>query len=217
MRVKVCCIASVDEARLAHEAGADLLGLVSQTLSGSGAIPDGRIRAIVDSLPDSATPCLLTSEYDPHAIAQHVQTTRVRAVQLVGPISPQDVSALRSLVPDLALIKVIHVESSRSYDLASSYADVADCLLLDSAVRSADSVLLGGTGRTHDWSLSRRIADATAKPVYLAGGLHPGNVEQAIAAVTPDGVDVCSGIRRAGSLSKSLLADFVARAAAAAG
>ncbi|MCA9758834.1 MAG: phosphoribosylanthranilate isomerase [Candidatus Eisenbacteria bacterium] len=217
MRVKVCCIASVEEARLAHDAGADLLGLVSHTLSGAGAISDDRIRAIVDSLPASATPCLLTSELSPHEIARHARSTRVKAVQLVGDISRQDVTALRSLIPGTLLIKVVHVEGPQSVDLASSYDAVADALLLDSVVREPGSDSLGGTGKTHDWNVSRRIVESVTKPVFLAGGLNPWNIEGAIAAVGPGGVDVCSGLRESGALSQSLLTDFVARARAVTG
>ena len=100
--------------------------------------------------------------------------------------------------------------------MASSYSQVADCLLLDSVVRRAGGDSLGGTGKTHDWNLSREIARASTKPVYLAGGLNPQNVEAAISRVSPDGVDVCSGLRVGGALQESLLAEFVARAMAAA-
>ena len=216
MRIKVCCIASVDEARIAHEAGAHLLGLVSQTLSGAGAIPDDRIRVIAESLPGSAMPCLLTSEVDPNAIAEHARSTRVRAVQLVGEISPNRVAVLRPLLPGIQLIKVIHVEGRSSVKLASSYEQIADCLLLDSIVRQDGGDSLGGTGKAHDWSVSREIAKVSAKPVFLAGGLNPDNVEGAISAVSPDGVDVCSGLRVGGALKETLLAEFVARATAAA-
>jgi len=68
---------------------------------------------------------------------------------------------------------------------------------------------LGGTGRTHDWSLSRRIRDAVDIPVFLAGGLNAGNVSRGIAQVSPYGVDVCSGLRVDGALDEVKLRDFM--------
>lgn len=200
---------------MAHRAGAQLLGLVSQTLSGAGAIPDRMIREIADSVPESATTCLLTAETDPARVAEHVKSTRTRAVQLVGRIAPGDVSRLRSAVAGLQAIKVIHVEGPQACDLAAAYFEGADALLLDTAVRGPNSDELGGTGQTHDWRISREIVRRSPIPVFLAGGLGPANVESAIRGVRPHGVDVCSGLRKDGDLDRGLLSEFVARAAAA--
>jgi phosphoribosylanthranilate isomerase len=75
--------------------------------------------------------------------------------------------------------------------------------------------LLGGTGRIHDWAVSRRVVEAVREPVFLAGGLNPGNVGDAIRSVRPFGVDVCSGLRTAGRLDDAKLTDFMAAVAAA--
>ena len=84
-----------------------------------------------------------------------------------------------------------------------------DALLLDSGNPSLAVKELGGTGRTHDWKLSRRIRDSVSIPVFLAGGLTPSNVADAVAAVEPFGLDVCSGVRSDGNLDPVKLRAFV--------
>lgn len=104
---------------------------------------------------------------------------------------------------------MIHVTGPESVDAA------VDAILLDSGNPGLAVKELGGTGRTHDWGLSRQIRDAVARPVYLAGGLSPANVERAVRTVRPYGVDVCSGVRSDGALEAKKLADFVTALGAA--
>ena len=113
------------------------------------------------------------------------------------------------------LIHVVHVEDEASVALAADYARRADALLLDSGRPSLAVPELGGTGRAHDWRLSARIVAASSVPVFLAGGLAPGNVAEAIRAVRPYGVDVCSRLRSGGALDAAKLAAFVRAVAAA--
>lgn len=216
MRIKVCCIKSTHEARLALEAGAELLGLVSETLEGPGAISDEQIRSIATGLSEGVVSCLLTAETNPGAIAAHAVRTGVHAIQLVGEISPRDVARLRERLPGRELIKVVHVEGDDSTRIAAEYGESADTLLLDSAVRDPQGDRLGGTGRVHDWRVSRDIVRASRIPVLLAGGLTPENVSEAIDAVRPAGVDVCSGLRPTGVLEPRLARRFCARSKAAA-
>jgi phosphoribosylanthranilate isomerase len=117
---------------------------------------------------------------------------------------------LRSLAPGVRLIKAIHVTGPEAVENARCFAGVADALLLDS--RTADR--LGGTGRTHDWTISRAVVAAVAPvPVYLAGGLNPENVRQAIETVRPAGVDVNSGVEDAhGAKDPAKVAAFAATA-----
>jgi phosphoribosylanthranilate isomerase len=105
------------------------------------------------------------------------------------------------------------VEDEGALDLVRAYGGGPHTLLLDSGRPSTQE--LGGTGRVHDWTVSERCVAAAARPVFLAGGLHPGNVADALRQVRPFGVDVCSGLRPDGKLSDDLLAAFaeaVARA-----
>jgi len=216
MRIKVCCIQSIDEAKLAISNGAHALGFVSEMLSGTRVIKDDEIRKIVEATPRTFATVLLTSEDDPNTIVRHQQATRTNTLQLVGPVSPDTVRDLRDALPGITLIKVVHVQDSSSIDAALSFSAVADVLLLDTKVKVHDGEALGGTGVTHDWSISREIVEASPLPVFLAGGLAPENVAEAIRIVSPFGVDVCSGLRPNGSLEAGRIRDFVARASGAA-
>lgn len=209
MKVKICCIASVVEAELALAHGAAALGLVSAMPSGPGVIGDDRIREIAQWAPVAARTFLLTSRSDPREIAEQVRASGVNTVQLVDAVAPGAHAVLRALIPRVRLVQVIHVRGPESVDEAMEAAPRVDELLLDSGNPSASVRELGGTGRTHDWALSREIVDQCGVPVWLAGGLNAGNVRAAIDAVRPQGLDLCSGVRVDGKLSVERLAEFM--------
>lgn len=209
MKVKICCIASVAEAECALAHGAAALGLVSAMPSGPGVIGDDRIREIAAWAPASARTFLLTSRTDPREIAAQVRNAGVNTVQLVDQLAPGAHAVLRVLLPRVRLVQVIHVQGPESLAEALAAAPRVDELLLDSGNPTAAVRELGGTGRTHDWSLSREIVDQCGLPVWLAGGLNDGNVRAAIEEVRPHGVDLCSGVRVQGRLSEERLASFM--------
>ncbi len=209
-RLKVCCIASVDEARLAIAHGADAIGLVGAMPSGPGPIPDELIREIARAVPPTIATFLLTSEVDPDAVVEHARIARVNTVQLVDDeVQPDVYVALRRELPSVRIVQVIHVVNDSSISRALDAAPHVDALLLDSGNPGAAVRELGGTGRVHDWSLSRAIVERAPAPVFLAGGLRAENVREAIAAVRPFGVDLCSGVRTDGRLDSHKLSQFV--------
>jgi len=213
VRLKVCCISSAAEARMAIDAGADALGLVGAMPSGPGVISDGAIADIARAVPPPVASVLLTSRTRADAIADHALEAGVNVVQIVSHIDRDEYSRLRQRLPGLRFLQVIHVEDGGAIDLARSYEKVADALLLDSG--RPGQAELGGTGRTHDWDISRALVAATSVPVFLAGGLNAHNVGEAIRAVRPFGIDVCSGLRTDARLDADKLADFVRAIAAA--
>jgi phosphoribosylanthranilate isomerase len=206
--VKICCISSLEEASLAIRYGASALGLVSEMPSGPGVLTDDAIAEIAARIPPSIASFLLSCRQDPDAIAEQQQRARASAVQLCDSLPIEAYARLRAAIPGVHLIQVIHVLGPESVDEAIAVAPHVDALLLDSGNPSLPVKELGGTGRTHDWRLSRKIRESVQVPVFLAGGLNPGNVAEAIEQVGPFGVDVCSGIRRNGELNEELLADF---------
>lgn len=216
-RVKICCIASVAEARQAVAAGASALGLVSHTPSGPGVIAEELIAQIAASVPPPIATFLLTSRQDAAAIAAQHAACGTSAIQLVDAVATAELRELRRLLPAVKLVQVIHVVDARSVAEAVSAAELVDALLLDSGNPTLPVKELGGTGRTHDWLLSRRIRDQSRVPVFLAGGLNAGNVAEAIRAVEPFGVDLCSGVRSGGALNHTRLTEFMAAVRGATG
>lgn len=209
--VKVCCIASAEEARMAVEAGASALGLVSAMPSGPGVIPESTIGEIVAAVSPSVATFLLTSETSAERIIEQQRRLGANTLQLVDEIDAAAYGDLREALPDVAVVQVIHVRDDESLKEAVRVAPYVDAILLDSGNPALAVKELGGTGRTHDWAISRRIRESVDLPVFLAGGLNPGNVSHAIAAVQPFGVDVCSGLRTAGNLDSAKLAAFFAQ------
>ena len=207
-RVKICCIGSAFEAELAIRHGAAVVGLVSAMPSGPGVIPESEIAEIATRIPPGVASFLLTSlQVGPAIIAQQ-HRCRTTAIQLVDRVEQKVYSALRHALPGIGIVQVIHVTGRESLDEAQSLAQYVDALLLDSGNPTAAVKELGGTGRLHDWALSRTIRDTVGVPVYLAGGLTPENAAEAIRVVGPFGLDVCSGVRTNGALDEAKLARF---------
>lgn len=209
VRVKVCCIGSVEEAATAVRFGASAVGLVSAMPSGPGVIEESAIAEIAATVPPGVTRVLLTAETDPGAVVDQQARTRVDAIQLVDRWDAGRRAELRTRLPGVRLLQVVHVTGPESIDEAREAARESDALLLDSGSPDAPVRELGGTGRVHDWATSRSIREVVGVPVFLAGGLNAGNVAEAIAAVGPWGIDVCSGVRTDDRLDPARLEAFV--------
>lgn len=214
-RIKICCISSVGEAQAAVAAGADAIGLVSAMPSGPGVIAESLIAEIAAAAPPAVGTFLLTSETEPAAIAAQQRRCGVNTIQLCDALDARSYAVLRQALPGIALIQVIHVRDESAVAEAVGIAPSVDGLLLDSGNPAGRVRELGGTGRVHDWALSRRIVESAPCPVFLAGGLNAGNVADAIAQVRPYGVDLCNGVRTDDALDPAKLAAFMAAAAAA--
>ncbi|HLW03863.1 MAG TPA: phosphoribosylanthranilate isomerase [Ktedonobacterales bacterium] len=210
-RVKVCCIASVAEARLAIGYGASAVGLVSEMPSGPGPIAEEAIARIAVTVPPPVVSVLLTSKQDTTEIIAQQRRCGVSAIQIVDRLVTGTYRDLRAALPGIRLIQVIHVGGQESFAEAVAVAPQVDALLLDSGNQSLPIKELGGTGRVHDWQISRAIREALDVPIFLAGGLNADNILEAISLVGPFAVDVCSGLRTNGALDEAKLARFFAR------
>lgn len=208
-RVKICCIQNPEEAQLAIRYGASALGLVSAMPSGPGPIPEDRIIQIARAIPPGVTSVLLTSLLEADAIIDQQRRTGVNALQLVDRPVEGVHRELRRALPGISIIQVIHVTGPESIEEALSLQDDVDAFLLDSGRTDLPVKELGGTGRVHDWSISRELCARVSKPVFLAGGLTPENVATAIREVAPYGLDVCTGVRTDGKLDGDKLSHFM--------
>jgi len=208
-KIKICCISSPEEARLAIRHGADALGLVGKMPSGPGPIEDELINSIARTIHPPIASFLLTSEQNSKDIIAHVNRVHTNTVQVVDALTGGTYEEIRNALPHLRIVQVIHVTGEESIGQALQVHQYVDAILLDSGNPKAAIKTLGGTGNTHNWSVSHELVKQVSVPVFLAGGLHAGNVQEAIEQVNPFGVDVCSGVRSAGKLDLQKLSAFI--------
>ena len=207
-RIKICCIASIQEAQLAIRCGASAIGLVSAMPSGPGVINESRIAEIAAKVPPGVASFLLTSKIDASEIIAQQKRCGCNTLQLVDRLEIGSYRNLRIALPGIAIVQVIHVTGVESIEEALEVAPNVNAILLDSGNPNLAVKELGGTGRTHNWQISRKICESVNVPVYLAGGLNPENIAQALKEVQPFGVDICSGVRTNGKLDEVKLARF---------
>jgi len=207
-RVKICCISSIEEAELAIACGASALGLVSVMPSGPGVIGEDRIAGIAARVPPPIGTFLLTSKQEVDAIVAQQRRCRTNCIQLCDRLTSGSLEDLKAALPGISIVQVVHVTGPDSVEEAVAAAPSVDAILLDSGNPALAVKELGGTGRSHDWSLSLRIREQVNVPIFLAGGLNAGNVDQAMKAVAPFGLDLCSGVRTGGRLDPEKLTHF---------
>jgi phosphoribosylanthranilate isomerase len=193
---------------MAIEQGAAAVGLVSAMPSGPGPIAEELIAEIAAKVPPGVSSFLLTCRQDVAEIVDQQRRLRVNTIQICDRLPRGSYAQLREALPGVSLVQVVHVTGSEAVDEAILIAPEVDAILLDSGNQSLPIKELGGTGRTHDWRLSRTIRESIDVPLYLAGGLKPENVAAAIREVQPFGIDVCSGLRTEGRLDPQKLAAF---------
>jgi len=207
-RVKICCIKSFEEAEMAIRYGASAIGFVSAMPSGPGPISEELIAEIIARVPAGTLTFLLTSKQDAPSIIDQQRRTKANTLQLVDAVSFETYRELRTALPGVSIVQVIHVAGIDAVESATSISPFVDALLLDSGNPNLPVKQLGGTGRVHDWNISRTIREQLSVPVYLAGGLNPDNVAEAIRLVRPFAVDLCSGVRTNHLLDEEKLSRF---------
>ncbi len=205
MIVQIYEVQTPEEAVALARLGVDHIGV----LVGDGAfpreLPADLASAIFAALPPGATRAALSLSADPAEIARVVEQSKPDIIHIGAAVelfSVRDTQALKAAFPDVRIMRSIPITDEASIESANEYRGVADFLLLDS--HEPGDRQIGGLGRTHDWSISRRIVDEVGVPAILAGGLDAGNVAAAIAAVRPAGVDSKTKTDRAGGNGKDL-------------
>jgi phosphoribosylanthranilate isomerase len=194
-KIKICCISSIEEANLAIAQGAAALGLVGKMPSGPGIISDELIYTIAKGVPTNIDTFMLTSETSAEAIIEHHKKTNTSTIQIVDALSEGTYAQIKKALPSIKIVQVIHILNEASIEEALRISEQVDALLLDSGNPNLQTKELGGTGRVHNWNLSRKIVEQSKRPVYLAGGINPMNIKQAVEEVQPYGIDLCSGVR----------------------
>ena len=208
--MKICCIRDLDEAAIAIRNGVDALGLVGPMPNGPGQIDGPTVRKLTAATPAGVSSWTLTIATDAETIIETAWASATQTIQLVCGVDPAVADRVRAALPALRIVSVVHVEDESAVATAVRIAPHVHGVLLDSGRPSGKVPTYGGTGDTHDWTISRTIVDAVDGPVWLAGGLTPQNVGAAIRAVRPFGVDVCSRLRTGGRLDAAKVAAFAA-------
>jgi phosphoribosylanthranilate isomerase len=206
--IKICCISSIEEAKLAISAGASALGLVGHMPSGPGIISNELIAEIAAFTPKHIDTFLLTSETNAEKIIQHYLKVHTTTIQIVDSLTQGSHAQIKAALPQVKIVQVLHVLDESSVDEALKISNFVDLILLDSGNPNLATKELGGTGRIHNWEISKEIVKKVTIPVFLAGGLTPKNALQAIKQVNPYGLDLCSGVRTNRLLDVDKLAAF---------
>ncbi|MFZ1289798.1 MAG: phosphoribosylanthranilate isomerase [Melioribacteraceae bacterium] len=208
IKVKICCISNLEEAKIAIELGVSAIGLVSEMPSGPGVISEIEIAEIANSVPKNIDTFLLTSKQNSNEIINQLKNCKTNTVQIVDNLIEGNYSDIKNKIPKIKIVQVLHVQNEQSIDDALAIENEVDAILLDSGNQILSVKELGGTGRTHNWDISKSIVEKVKVPVYLAGGLNSQNIVEAVKTVKPYGVDLCSSIRTNGKLDKQKLLKF---------
>ncbi len=196
MMIKICGLKDVESAVTAAELGADLLGFVFAA-SPRRVAPE-QVRSIIQALPGAVGKIGVFVDENPAVINEHVSYCGLDLVQLHGRETSEDCRQVACPV-----IKVIRVQDAASLAGMEEYRNSVKMFLLDTYIQGQ----AGGTGRAFDWSLARRAAGYGK--IILAGGLNPANVQAALAAAKPYGVDVSSGVETGGRKDPAKIAEFI--------
>jgi len=189
--IKVCGIQNEFEALGAVEAGANTIGmLLGVPEFVADKITTKKALEIVNSVPQGIRTVMVTHLLDINKIVEIAEYTGVSAIQVHNDLSIEGMKRLRDILPNLELIKAIHVIDSSAVQQAKEYEPFSDMILLDTKSGSR----FGGTGKTHDWNISQKIVSEVNIPLILAGGLNPGNIVEAVKKVMPFGIDANSGL-----------------------
>ena len=206
--IKCCCIMDAWEAQTAIDLGVDAVGLVSHMPSGPGVLDERTLQRVRNAIGDAVEVVLLTSRQGVSELSEAISNLRPDCLQLCAPVEDEVLAQLKTLQPECLLMPVVHITGIESVSKGLQYR-CADRLLADSGSPNAAVAELGGTGRTHDWTITAGLVDQNEVPTALAGGLRSDNVRAALDTVKPWGVDVCSGVRTDGKLDPAKLEQFV--------
>ncbi len=198
LRIKICGITNLEQGRAIAKLGATALGFILVPSSPRYISPT-QLASIIPYLPDPVEAILprnlktigVFADSSLEEISQIVRSTGLNAVQLHGQETPEYCRVLRQQLPTVELIKALRIRSAKDLENTISYETVVDTLLLD----AYHPQLLGGTGHTLDWSMLQNFTPTC--PWFLAGGLNPDNILEALSKLNPDGIDLSSGVELA--------------------
>lgn len=189
VKVKICGNTKKEDIEHAIQSGTDAIGFIVGFPSTPRNLDLDTAYQLMKNIPTSIDRVVVTNEDDHNLLHNIAEKLPITAVQLIGELSYSP--EIKEIFPDTQLIKVVHAEPETIIQYALNFSKDYDTILIDTKIKD----LPGGTGLTHDWSLSRKaVTTIHPTPVILAGGLTPLNVEEAVKIVQPYMVDVSSGV-----------------------
>jgi phosphoribosylanthranilate isomerase len=212
--IQIAGVLDQAEADLLISCGATQLGFPLRLPVHREDLTEAEAARIIQSLPGHVNGILITYLSEAPEIASLCRELGTSTVQLHGDISPAAMAELKSIAPDISIFKSLIVRTDNPADLlkmSGMYEPFTDAFILDSYDSATGAC--GATGRTHDWTISRAVAEAARRPVILAGGLSPRNVLEAVKTVKPAGVDVHTGVEnKHGRKDRRLVEAFISEA-----
>ena len=194
VKVKICANRSIEDAKMSLDANADIIGLlVGQEHSSNDFIDKYKAKEITNFIEGRCDVSLVTHLIHADEIIELTKFIGNNIIQLHSDIAESEVEKIANELPNIKLVRLIHI--SNEGEIVTDYKKMkyADYYLLDSFNLKTNQV--GGTGLTHDWYKSNELIKTLDKPTFLAGGLNPENVAEAIKISEPYGVDVNSGCK----------------------
>ena len=189
MEVKICGNTRKEDVEHAIHSGANAIGFIVGFPSTPRNLDLDQAYRLLKDIPTSIDSVVVTNEYNRNLMLRIAEKLPITTIQLIG--NTQYSQEIREIFPDIHLIKVVYAEPERLIQSALNFSKDYDTILIDTKTKD----IPGGTGLTHNWSLSRKaVTTIHPTPVILAGGLTPQNVEDAVRIVQPHSVDVSSGV-----------------------
>lgn len=190
-KVKICGITNLPDAISAVLLGADYVGFLVEIKSSKDNVTIEEAKEIISKLPLEVKPVYVTYEKKAKKIIEIAKEIDPALIQLHNDIDIREIKQIRRSLKQIQLTKTVSVKNKKSIKEAKKFSDYVNFILLDTAAKGKK----GGTGRKHDWDISAEIVKEIKKPVFLAGGLNPDNVLDAVKKVQPFAVDVNSGVK----------------------
>jgi phosphoribosylanthranilate isomerase len=189
MRIKICGITKLEQGIAIAQSGATALGFICVPTSPRYVLPS-QLKTLTENLSTKIDCIGVFANADTDLIIQTVSETGLTGIQLHGDESPEFCFHLKQYLPQIEIIKALRIKTTDALGETEAYFNSVDTLLLDAYHPN----LLGGTGKTLDWD---RLASFTPPlPWLLAGGLTPDNINDALRLVSPNGIDLSSGVER---------------------
>lgn len=192
VKVKICGITNIKDALDAARLGADFVGLLVEIGFSEDKLTREEAKEIIKKLPLEVSPVFVTYLQKAEPIIEIAEHIKPQIIQLHNDISLREIGKIRKALKKVEITKTISVKDSGSAKEAKRFEKYVDYLLLDTAAEGRR----GGTGKTHDWDISAEVVQAVKSKVFLAGGLNPDNVEEAVRKVKPFAVDTNSGVKK---------------------